>query len=94
MATTTSPAPARSAERDARLAAPVSPGEPATTSTAPAAYLSPAAAFGGIAATAPSPTSHAAAGTATADGMPMSATTTRPAWPAPGCTRRPTRSPW
>ena len=60
-------------------AAPVSPGEPATTSTAPAAYLSPAGALARAPRRPPPrPASHAAGGSATAAGMPMSATTTRP----------------
>ena len=83
-ATTVRPAPARSVARAARAGAPVSPVAPPITSTAPAPYFSESAPLRGIAAAgrvAREPRRRPRA--ATAGGMPMSATTTRPACRGP-----------
>ena len=58
-AATTRPAPARRPAWAHSTPAPVSPGAPATTSTEPAPYFSPAAALAGICAAAAGPASQA-----------------------------------
>ena len=90
-ATVTYPASARSAAIAARTGAPVVPGAPPTTSTAPAVNFESRAARRG---TCCSSAGVARRTTVSTGVRPMSATTTSPAWNRPGATWRPTLLAW